>query len=287
MRKRMLVLGMVLSLLFGMSVTAYGADLPTATFDGSDEIKYNYSDLENFGSAFSDMLPGEERSQEIVLKNTGSQAAEFYMQTEVLRAFEEAGAQGAAYTVSLSLEKDGEAIVIYGGETGATVGGADGRGLYDLNGQMNEWVRVADLQPGKSASLFMTVLLDGESATNDYMGAEGTLQFEFRAGYDDTPPETVEQRQPDTVITRTQTVPGPTVTETRVAGRSGEGGSGQNNGTGRDGSGSGNGRDGGAFTGDDAPIFLWGTAVFAAAAAFVVLFAYRKKQKAEERREEI
>ncbi|MCI9485854.1 MAG: hypothetical protein HFI64_02575 [Lachnospiraceae bacterium] len=75
MRKRMLVLGMVLSLLFGMSVTAYGADLPTATFDGSDEIKYNYSALENFGSAFSDMLPGEERSQEIVLKNTGSQAA--------------------------------------------------------------------------------------------------------------------------------------------------------------------------------------------------------------------
>ena len=180
MKKIMMVFGMIASLLLGMNTVAFAEETPTATFDGSSEIKYNYDDTTNFGTAFEGMMPGEERTQEIRLENTYSRTVNFYMQQEVIRAFEDTvDASGAAYDISLVLVKGSEEDVIFGGnEEGGTgrVGG-DEEGLANLNDAMEGWIYLTALDPNETASLQMTVRLDGESNTNAYQSASGTFDF--------------------------------------------------------------------------------------------------------------
>ena len=167
---------------------AYAGELPTVTFDGSKEMKYSYCDTTNFGDGFVNMLPGEERTQDIILKNTSSRAVDFYMKTEALRTFEEFNqTAGAAYHVTLTITDGNGTTTIYGGteEDGSNRIGADEEGLGNLNGNVNEWYKVALLNGGEEAVITLKVSLDGESHDNSYMAAEGTFQFEFKAGYED------------------------------------------------------------------------------------------------------
>ena len=76
MKKRIAGLCMTLALVFGMSMGVYAADTPVATFDGSGQIKYNYDYNEDFGDAFEGMLPGDERTQQIILRNTSEKPTE-------------------------------------------------------------------------------------------------------------------------------------------------------------------------------------------------------------------
>ena len=108
MKKRIAGLCMTLALVFGMSMGVYAADTPVATFDGSGQIKYNYDYKEDFGDAFEGMLPGDERTQQIILRNTSEKPTDFYMEVEVIKALEEASkASGAAYTFSLTVTQVG------------------------------------------------------------------------------------------------------------------------------------------------------------------------------------
>lgn len=217
MKKRILGLCMTLSVVMGMSMGAYAADTPTATFDGSSEIKYNYSDTTNFGDAFEGMLPGDERTQEIVLKNTYEKPVDFYMEVEVIKALEEASeASGAAYTFSLTVTQpgvnDGEPQVIYGGdgEDSAWIGGKDSaKGLGDVNEVLEEYgtngMKVATLDQGEEAVIGLSVMLDGITGGNRYQAADGTFQFAFHASYDTNAPETITEtiQGEDQIVTET------------------------------------------------------------------------------------
>ena len=215
MKKKIIAFGMILALMLGLSTIAYAAEeTPTVTFDGSEDIKYNYEDTDHFGTDFNDMQPGEERVQEMLLKNTSKKSVDFFMRTEVLKAFEDAKkASEAAYQISLTITRDGKTETIYGGNEsdGTARIGADENGLRDMNGSLQEWLLVANLKPSRTATLKMTVLLDGESHTNDYQAADGTFQFEFRAGYDDAPPQTeiVTEKQADKIVHNKVITPGP------------------------------------------------------------------------------
>ena len=144
MKKRIAGLCMTFALVFGMSMGVYAADTPVATFDGSGQIKYNYDYKEDFGDAFEGMLPGDERTQQIILRNTSEKPTDFYMEVEVIKALEEASkASGAAYTFSLTVTQEGvnEGIpqVIYGGEgSGSAWIGGRQRGAGGIRLQRNQ-----------------------------------------------------------------------------------------------------------------------------------------------------
>ena len=63
MKKLMTVFCMILTMVFGTSMGVFAAETPTVTFDGSEELKYNYSDTTNFGDAFVGILPGDESGE--------------------------------------------------------------------------------------------------------------------------------------------------------------------------------------------------------------------------------
>ena len=252
MKKRIMALSMILTLVFGLSTAAYADDTtPTAVFDGSDEIKYNYQDTNNFGNAFANMLPGEDRTQEIVLQNTSDQSVDFFMRTEVLKAFEDTEQRSnAAYQITLTVTKGADTTTIYGGAEadGSVRVGGDEQGLKNMNGSLNDWLKLATLTKGENAVIRLQVYLDGESHSNDYQAAEGTFQFEFRAGYEE--PTVIKQQNQDKVVTKTVVTDGPVNRIVRLV-----------------------------QTGDNAPIFLF---VLLAVAAVIVLAVVVVKTKTKD-----
>jgi len=180
MKKKLFSLLLAAALVVSLATAAFAAETPTVTFDGK-AITYN-QDVSNFGTAFSGMAPGETRTQEIKLSNTSTETAQIYMDTAVIKAFEDANtASGGAYTVAMNVTaSDGTITFIYGGGKGATVGGND-KGLYDLNGNLNSTYLAATLKTGESATISLTVTLDGESLANSYQDLAGTFQFKFSA----------------------------------------------------------------------------------------------------------
>lgn len=190
MKKVGLIMGTIASLLLSMNTVVWAAGPLTVTFSGSSDIQYE--GREEFADNFADMLPGESRTEEIVLRNEDDKSAEFYLQSQVLKAFEDTvDASGAAYNISLQLHKGSKTSVIFGGpEEGdsARIGG-DEEGLANLNEAMGDWVYLTELAPGESATLEMLVALDGESSTNDYQQALGTFSFEFGVDYPSPAPK--------------------------------------------------------------------------------------------------
>lgn len=202
MKKRLLCLltVMVLSLSATMNVCAAG--VPTVKFDGSKTLTTEL-DGEAFDDTFKGMLPGESRTQSIQLENTFDKAVDFYMNVKVLKAFEDLEkAAGAAYSVKLAVTKGDATTVIYGtGDDAATIGGVDGKGLYSLNGSLNDSFLVATLAKGETAKIEFSIAIDGVSFNNNYNGAdvkECVSQFEFYATYDDQ--EVVVPSQPESSV---------------------------------------------------------------------------------------
>lgn len=216
MKKKIIGFGMMVILTLGMSMGICAADekVPTAVFDGSSEIKYNYDVDGNFGSAFEGMLPGDERTQQIILKNTYEKPVDFYMEVDVIKALEEAGAADAAYQFSLSVTQDsvnnGEPQIIYGGADNedAWIGGEDSNGLGDINDVLAEYgengIKVATLQQNEEAVISLSVTLDGITAGNTYQDVDGTFQFAFHASYDTNDPGTITEtvKGKDNIVTK-------------------------------------------------------------------------------------
>lgn len=254
MKKIMFVFGLIASLLLGMNTAVFAEETPTATFDGSKEIKYNYSDTGNFGTAFEGMLPGEERTQEILLKNAYDRSVNFFLQQEVIQSFEDTvDASGAAYEIMLALVRGDETTVIFGGseEDGSGRIGGDENGLANLNDAVDGWIYLTALEPEETASLQLTVKLDGESNTNEYQSASGIFDFQFRATYDD--PETVYQKGETTYVKKE--VKGEDVV-TKIVRT--------------------------VKTGDNAPVLLLSAAAAAAVLLMVILLIVRRKKEKED-----
>ena len=183
MKKKIGMFGMILTLVFGMSMGVCAAETPTATFDGSEEIQYNYDDVENFGTAFENMLPGVPYEGTIQLKNVGEKEANFYMDTEVVSTLLGVdNVKDTSYRVSLSVGDN--VLVGYDAEsdavTGAIVGGEGTTGLEELNKTLPEYPLVATLKPGETADVVLTIQPDAEETDNAYISSLGRVEFRFK-----------------------------------------------------------------------------------------------------------
>ncbi|MEG0275632.1 MAG: hypothetical protein RR630_01240 [Coprobacillus sp.] len=162
---------------------------PTVTFDGTSSLKYN-TDVNEFSKVFEGMVPSETRTLNIQLDNQYSKDVNFYMSTEVLKAFEDAITKtNGAYKVSLILNQDNQKTVIYGGDDALI--GTDENGLYDLNGALSDKYMIARVKANKQATVSMSVTLDGVTMKNEYQGLPSTLKFDFTAQYDEPQTNTV------------------------------------------------------------------------------------------------
>lgn len=187
--KRFFAIAVSLMLVGSLMGSVVAAETPVVTYDGgtaltyTDEAGKQLSGNGDFGTAFSDMLPGVSYEQRILLKNTSSDTVKFYMNLNVLKTLKNAKLDGAGYTVILSDSSNTLYSSVNGTISGTLIGGSgSGAELGDLNKAFyssdGTGMLVATVQPGGSERLTLRIQADA-TMSNAYQGADGTLQFQF------------------------------------------------------------------------------------------------------------
>ena len=188
MKKKIICLGLacILSLSGALPVCAeehQGSKNWQVAFDGS-KMNSNFSSAEMAEEIYS-IQPGDSMELQVVLKNSGGMATDWYMTNEVLATLEDSQdtAEGGAYTYRLAyVGADGTEDVLYNSEA---VGGEDegdgraGEGLYQATGSLKDYFYIDTLPNGQNGSVYLTVKLDGESQGNVYQDTLARLQMNF------------------------------------------------------------------------------------------------------------
>jgi len=188
--KRFAALLAALMLVMCFAPSAAAASVPVVTYDGGSELIYTdeagnpISGNGDFGTAFSNMLPGVEYSQRVILNNGSAEdTVKFYMSLSVLETLRNGGLDGAGYTVELKSTSETLYSSVNGEISGTLVGGSgSSQELGDINGALmnsdGTGILVATLDPGYMETLTLTIKADA-TMSNAYQDAEGVIQFLF------------------------------------------------------------------------------------------------------------
>ena len=180
-------------LLASLMVCAAEAN-PTVTFNSDNELVYsNFSEEDgavSTGAAFEGVLPGESRSLTITLENANNHTTDFYLSATVMDVLEQAhNASGAVYDIRLSAGEN----VLYDSTIGGYVDSestGSQAGLSAMNESLNRDVFVNTLKKGETTDVVLTITFDGEamgsSDDSDYTSALASLDFAFKASYEDS-----------------------------------------------------------------------------------------------------
>lgn len=127
------------------------------------------------------MQPGDDANFEIHLKNNHSSPVDWYMENDVIRAFEDTEvARGGAYTYTLTYyPTTGAPREIYNSNT---VGGEDatgGLGLYEASSALDEYMYLEQIPSGGASRMTLHIELDGETQINAYQDTEARVEIDF------------------------------------------------------------------------------------------------------------
>lgn len=189
MKNRLSLLGLTIILIFVMTTDVYAAT--TLEFTNRNKLEYT-GNISDMGSAFSGIAPGEKKSQTITILNSNSNEANFYMETETLKSLEETvEASGGLYSVELTVTGPSGAVTLLdnnlGGSSGDTITGytEDRNGLAAINSSaLSKSTFLTTLKKGQTATVKLTIGMDGESIRNEYAAAFGEIDFGFEVMYD-------------------------------------------------------------------------------------------------------
>lgn len=148
----------------------------TVTYDGTDTFGTTY-DAET--AKVTGAMPGDTITYEVTYKNASTEAANFYMDANVVKTLEEGNdATGGAYTYKILSDKS--TTPLFDSET---VGGdnEDVQGLMQVNGNEDAYFDLGTLAVGDSGKVTVIIVLDGNTQSNSYMGALGQLNILFAA----------------------------------------------------------------------------------------------------------
>ena len=207
MKKGVLTVALLVAALMGNTLVAQaGQENPTVTFNDKNTLEYtSFTEAEDgitTGNAFEGVLPGETRDLTITLENSNNHTADFYISATVMDTLEEAhNASGAVYDIELTADGN----LLYDSTLGGYQSeGANGNtaGLSQMNDSLTGDIFIATLKKGETADVVLTIYFDGEAMgstdSSDYSNALATLDFGFKASYEDSN----EVKIVDKVVTR-------------------------------------------------------------------------------------
>ncbi len=207
MKKRIIAIGLMLVMTFGVSNVVFAADnIPAVKYTKDKELKFfeNAQGTVAMDSIsmdeFDGMAPGDTRTQTIQLVNEGDRTTDFYVSQEAFALEEnsqEASDGAYSYKLSVGTQNDeSKATAIIDSKVGGS-GEDSENGKKGLNGldenvktlvdNDNSYIFLATIEPGESAYIFLTLTLDGGSHTNltsgsrNYTDAAGNIQLQFYA----------------------------------------------------------------------------------------------------------
>ena len=171
MKKIILVLGALLLLI--LPVAAAEADV---VYDGKDVVvKDGASSTVN--EKIEGLFPGQTVEFDVTFANNSANKTAWYISNEIIESLESGEAKNGGYTYELNyVAPDGSTTPLY---NDSTIGGDETEGLKEANEQLEDYRYLDTLAPGASASVRITLGLDGESQPNAYMNKLGELALRF------------------------------------------------------------------------------------------------------------
>jgi hypothetical protein len=185
-----------LAVVIMLPTIVWGAAELTVSLTADNELVYE-SGTADISTSFQDMYPSETRTAQIRVTNHNSHTADFFISQDTIQTLENsAHATGGAYIYTLSVGNSADtATPIFttavGGYSSAQV--ASAAGLDDVT-EIEDYTYFAKLANGESTNLYLTLYLDGEGFDTNYANATGSLEFHFRAYYDDARRTVVESK---------------------------------------------------------------------------------------------
>lgn len=195
------VLGFLMILIMGFPSMLYAAEADkTVTLTEENAIVYDNGNA-NIGNAFLGMAPGDTRTLTIRVQNNSEHEASFFISQETIHYLEEnEQASGGAYTYCLSVGKENDETAltllssVAGGYDASLL--ADAEGLSDIT-ELKDYQYFAKLDSGEYTNVYLTLAIDGEgfdsTDTVNYENANGELEFNFRAYYEDREPTVITE----------------------------------------------------------------------------------------------
>jgi len=142
MRGKNILKTLVVTTVLALSMTTIHAADTNVSFDGDAEDFIFLDGSQDLFDNFKNIMPGEVRTQNIVLKNDDHRELRFYLSADVLDSLD-----------------------------------TDTSGLS--SGRMSEDTLLASLQKGETTTVTMTLEVNGDSMDNTYQNREGLIKFNF------------------------------------------------------------------------------------------------------------
>ena len=161
MRGKNILKTLVVTTVLALSMTTIHAADTNVSFDGDAEDFIFLDGSQDLFDNFKNIMPGEVRTQNIVLKNDDHRELRFYLSADVLDSLDTDTSGLSVYNITITNE--GEEF--YNGT------------LDDLaalsSGRMSEDTLLASLQKGETTTVTMTLEVNGDSMDNTYQNREG------------------------------------------------------------------------------------------------------------------
>ena len=145
-------------------------------------------------SAFNGVLPGSTCVQTITLSNNSGATADFYMDLSTLpfeinqtRSASSGIAHPTAYTIDLTVAQGNTTSTLYSD----TAGGENASGLSEFQSSLTgtaiagdaegKWMNVAQLQNGQTATVKLSMTINGSASANEYQNKLASIDYRFLA----------------------------------------------------------------------------------------------------------
>ena len=168
------------------------------TYTGS-AMKSNYDPAK---AVIKDTMPGDTIEYTVNYINGSKSDATFYMSADVIKTLEEGSiATGGSYTYKITCSEMEEPL--FDSKTmGSDENASEVERLNKVNGSEGSYFSLGSLEVGKSGQVTVTVTLDGNSQTNNYMSTLAELEIKFGAEPTDSAREGVTEERRNTVVKR-------------------------------------------------------------------------------------
>ena len=165
-------------------------------------FKKNSKDqMSDFGGVLSELEPGDTALFTVNLENKNAQAADFYMENDIVRSMEDYDnnrtTNGGAYSYRLVYydDENPNGRVLY---DSSTVGGENSpsenlTGLNEATQNLEDFFYLGTLGSGKNGKITLQVGIDGEAQNNAYQNTMAQLRMRFAVEFNETYDSKVEE----------------------------------------------------------------------------------------------
>lgn len=185
MKRKLAAFLLIMAVMLAMPMAAHAETLNgeegwTVNFTADEKMESNFG-VNAIDDTLKNMQPGDTANFKIALLNTSGKTVDWYMLNEIVKSLEDSTrASGGAYSYLLTYTDSAGAVTeLYNSDT---VGGEDSKapeGLHEVDSNLKNYMFLERMQTGRTGTVNLKVVLEGESQGNIYQDTKADLRMRF------------------------------------------------------------------------------------------------------------